>query len=62
MIHHTTYEHRDIVCIGPSQSLAALAMRWAGLPLKCGTRLLIETAGVAILGYFFASPASEIKG
>lgn len=62
MVPHTTYEPQDIVCIGPSLSLAALAIRWAGLPMNCGMRLLIETAGVAILGYFFASPASEIKG
>jgi probable phosphoglycerate mutase len=54
MVPHVNEEPRDIVCIGSGQSLAALAMRWAGLPLKCGVRLLFETAGVAVLGYFFA--------
>ncbi|KAF7118364.1 hypothetical protein CNMCM5793_007878 [Aspergillus hiratsukae] len=51
MVPHVNYEPRDIVCIASSQSLAALAIRWAELPLKCGMRLLIETAGVAILGF-----------
>ncbi|KAF4212680.1 hypothetical protein CNMCM6805_004446 [Aspergillus fumigatiaffinis] len=51
MVPHVNEEPRDIVCIGSGQSLAALAMRWAGLPLKCGVRLLFETAGVAVLGF-----------
>jgi probable phosphoglycerate mutase len=55
MVPHVTEEPRDIVCIGSGLSLSALAMRWTGLPLKCGVRLLFETAGVAVLGYFFAS-------
>ncbi|RHZ57918.1 phosphoglycerate mutase family protein [Aspergillus thermomutatus] len=51
VVTRATEEPRDIVCVGPGQSLAALAMRWTGQPLKYGKRLLIETAGVAILGF-----------
>ncbi|KAF4264659.1 hypothetical protein KXW98_001623 [Aspergillus fumigatus] len=51
LVPNVSSEPRDIVCIGSGQSLAALAMRWTGLPLRCGVRLLIETAGVAILGF-----------
>lgn len=54
VVAHVAPEPRDVVCIGHGHSLAALAMRWAGQPLKNGTRLLIEPAGVAILGYVFA--------
>ncbi|GIK07023.1 hypothetical protein Aspvir_002676 [Aspergillus viridinutans] len=51
MVPHVNEEPRDIICVGSGQSLAALAMRWTGLPLKCAVRLLIETAGVAVLGF-----------
>ncbi|GIC88259.1 phosphoglycerate mutase family protein [Aspergillus udagawae] len=51
MVPHVTEEPRDIVCVGSGLSLSALAMRWTGLSLKCGVRLLFETAGVAVLGF-----------
>ncbi|KAJ9302319.1 hypothetical protein DTO271G3_1185 [Paecilomyces variotii] len=42
---------KNIVCVAHGHILAALALRWAEQPLKNGMRMLIETAGVAVLGY-----------
>lgn len=41
---------RNIVCVAHGHILAALALRWAQQPLKNGMRLLMDTAGVAVLG------------
>lgn len=53
VVPHVAPEPRDVVCVGHGHTLAALAMRWAGLPLQHGVRLLIDPAGVAILGYVY---------
>ncbi|KAL2217645.1 phosphoglycerate mutase family protein [Thermoascus aurantiacus ATCC 26904] len=42
---------RNIVCVAHGHILAALALRWAQQPLKNGMRLLMDTAGVAVLGF-----------
>lgn len=41
---------KNIVCIAHGHVLASFALRWAQQPLKNGMRLLMETAGVAVLG------------
>lgn len=53
LVAHATGLPRDIVCIGHGHILAALAMRWAGQPVRNGMRLLMEPSSVAILGYVF---------
>lgn len=50
VIAHAAGEPRDVVCIGHGHILSALALRWVGAPLNMGFRLLIEPAGVAVLG------------
>ncbi|EAW06527.1 phosphoglycerate mutase family protein [Aspergillus clavatus NRRL 1] len=51
LVTHASDEPRDIVCVGPGHSLAALAMRWVGLPLEHGVRLVLEPASISILGF-----------
>lgn len=51
VVAHAAGEPRDIVCIGHGHILAAMALRWIGQPLRHAARLLIEPAGVAVLGY-----------
>ncbi|QKX63339.1 uncharacterized protein TRUGW13939_10509 [Talaromyces rugulosus] len=41
----------DIVCVAHGHILSSLAMVWAKIPLGNGVRLLLETAGVATLGF-----------
>ena len=39
----------NVVCVAHSHVLSAFALRWVGRPLEEGTRLLLDTAGVAVL-------------
>jgi broad specificity phosphatase PhoE len=41
---------KNVVCIAHGHILASFALRWAEQPLRNGMRLLMETAGVAVLG------------
>lgn len=42
---------QDIVCVAHGHVLAAMALRWVGLPLGASaTRMIFEPAGVAALG------------
>lgn len=41
---------KNFVCVAHGHILASMAFRWARQPLKNGMRLLMETAGVAVLG------------
>ena len=41
----------DVVCVAHSHILSAFALRWVERPLEDGIRLLLDTAGVAILRY-----------
>lgn len=41
---------KNFVCIAHGHILALLALRWARQPLRNGMRLLMETAGIAVLG------------
>ena len=51
VVAHAAGEPRDIVCVSHGHILAAIAMRWVGMPLSHGIRLLLEPGGVAVLGY-----------
>ncbi|EYE95064.1 phosphoglycerate mutase family protein [Aspergillus ruber CBS 135680] len=50
-ISHATRSARDIVCVGHGHILAALALRWVGMPLDHGMRLLMEPSSVAVLSF-----------
>lgn len=55
VVAHAAGEPRDVVCIGHGHILAAMALRWVDEPLENGVRLLMEPAGVAVLGYLSLS-------
>jgi probable phosphoglycerate mutase len=42
---------KNVVCVAHGHVLAAFALRWAQQPLRNGMRMLMETGGVAVLGY-----------
>ncbi|KAK5189301.1 Sedoheptulose 1,7-bisphosphatase [Exophiala xenobiotica] len=44
-------ERSDIVCVAHGHILSALATRWTGRSLEDGMRLLIDTAGIAVLSF-----------
>lgn len=49
---HRSQHAQDIVCVAHGHILAAMAIRWVGLPLDTGMmRLIFEPGGVAVLGY-----------
>lgn len=41
---------KNVVCVAHGHVLATFALRWAQQPLRNGMRMLMETAGVAVLG------------
>ena len=47
----STNKPSDVVCVAHSHILSALALRWVERPLEDGMRLLLDTAGVAVLRY-----------
>lgn len=47
----STVGPRDVVCVAHSHILSAFAILWTGRSLQDGIRLLLDTAGVAILRY-----------
>lgn len=54
IISHRSQHAQDIVCVAHGHILAAMAIRWVGLPLDTGMmRLIFEPGGVAVLGYVF---------
>ncbi|KAJ5380910.1 uncharacterized protein N7496_003338, partial [Penicillium cataractarum] len=52
IISHRSQHAQDIVCVAHGHILAAMAIRWVGLPLDTGMmRLIFEPGGVAVLGF-----------
>ncbi|KAJ5495709.1 hypothetical protein N7539_000825 [Penicillium diatomitis] len=52
LIAHRSQHAQDVVCVAHGHILAALAIRWVGLPLDTGMmRLIFEPGGVGILGF-----------
>lgn len=52
IVSHRSQHAQDIVCVAHGHILAAMAIRWVGLPLDTGMmRLIFEPGGVAVLGY-----------
>ena len=47
----STNKPSDVVCVAHSHILSAFALRWVERPLEDGIRLLLDTAGVAVLRY-----------
>ena len=39
----------DVLCVAHGHLLIAFAMRWVGIPLTGGPRMLLEVGGVGIL-------------
>jgi probable phosphoglycerate mutase len=58
---HRGQHAQDIVCVAHGHILAALAIRWVGLPLDTGMmRLIFEPGGVAVLGWVFIFSVSFV--
>lgn len=54
IIAHRSQHAQDVVCVAHGHILAALAIRWVGLPLDTGMmRLIFEPGGVGLLGYVY---------
>ena len=51
----------NVVCVAHSHVLSAFALRWVGRPWEEGTRLLLDTAGVAVLRYVAKRSGSKAK-
>ena len=59
VIQRARSQDGDTLCVAHGHLLRVLAARWLGLPPVAGKLLLLDAAGISVLGWNLESPAVE---
>jgi probable phosphoglycerate mutase len=60
VVQRARSQEGDTLCVAHGHLLRVLAARWLGLPPVAGKLLLLDAAGISVLGWNLESPAIEV--